>query len=666
MQSMTRALGLLTVVVALSGAPPEQAPPPPGDAAIHAWLDRAASSIEAQFPNDVASADDWRAKRPGYKAEYFDMLGLDPLPPRGPLKATETGRVEGDGFVVENLHYQSVPGLYVTANLYRPAAQVSGERLPAVLYVCGHSRNGRDGGKTMFQSHGAWFARHGYVCLIVDTSELGEVNCTHHGTYSEGRWWWLSRGHTPAGIECWNGIRGLDYLSGRPDVDPERLAVTGISGGGAATFWIAAADERVKVAVPVSGMADLNSYVNDHVVNGHCDCMFLHNAYQWPWTRIAGMIAPRPLLFVNSDADPIFPMNANDRVIARLERLYSKFGASDQVDAVVSVGGHAYRADLRQAIYRFINTHLKGDPAKVEDSEVDLVAESGRGRKFPIESSKLRVFKTDADIPADQINTTIDQHFVPLAKVELPPKADSPEKAQKDFATWKDGLLAGLRRRPFRAFPERVAPAKPGENGRLETEPGIEVALTKLPADDQGPLVVLEVSLDDGDPAEPLIATGAAKARGAYRLQPRGVGPGQWVRKNPPNTVERSLVLVGRTADDGRVWDLASTARYLEMKHGPDTTIRVLGRGKAGVLAAYAALLEPSIDEVVLVDPPGSHMDANSPALLNVLRVLDVPEAIGLIAPRRVIIRGGPDALRERVRAIFDRASLGDRLETTP
>src|SRR5262249_36953765 len=145
------------------------------------------------------------------------------------------------------------------------------EKLPAILYVCGHSARGRDGNKTAFQDHGYWFANNGYICLIVDTLQLGEIPGGHHGTYwrttghykawgltpkpeTEARWGWLSRGYTPAGVECWNGVRGIDYLVSRPDVDPKRIGVTGISGGGAATFWVAAADERVQVAVPVSGM----------------------------------------------------------------------------------------------------------------------------------------------------------------------------------------------------------------------------------------------------------------------------------------------------------------------------------------------------------------------------------------------------------------------------
>ena len=102
-------------------------------------------------------------------------------------------------------------------------------------------------------------------------------------------------------------MRAIDYLETRPEVDPDKIGVTGISGGGAATFWIAAADDRVKVAVPVSGMSDLESYVKNKVINGHCDCMFLYNTYQWDWTTIAAMVAPRPMLFANSDNDPHLP-----------------------------------------------------------------------------------------------------------------------------------------------------------------------------------------------------------------------------------------------------------------------------------------------------------------------------------------------------------------------
>ena len=316
---------------------------------IQAYLRDKTEKIHNRFLAQVESRQQWEQRLPEYRKQYFEMLGLWPLPAKTPLQVTTTGRIEREGFTVELIHYQSRPGLYVPGNLYRPSGASPGQRFPAVFYVCGHRYQGRDGNKTSYQSHGAWFARHGYICLVVDTLQMGEIEAIHHGTYREQRWWWLSRGYTPAGVECWNGIRRIDYLTSRPDVDAERIAVTGISGGGASTFWIAAADPRVAVAVPVSGMADLPSYVTNRVINGHCDCMFLHNAFQWPWARIAALVAPRPLLFVNSDHDRIFPMDANHRVINHLERVYSLFGAGDRVDSVVSMGGHAYRKDIRQA-----------------------------------------------------------------------------------------------------------------------------------------------------------------------------------------------------------------------------------------------------------------------------------------------------------------------------
>jgi dienelactone hydrolase len=324
----SRAAALL-VVAALAASPAlgqEYGKPDtgePGDKMIQEYLAREARKIQDTLPADLKSLADWQKARPEWQQEYFYMLGLWPLPPKTALAATVTGTLRGDGFVVDMLHDQSRPRLYVTGNLYRPADAKEGERMPAVLYVCGHSGMGRNGNETAYQSHGIWLARHGYVCLVLDSLQLGEMAAIHHGTYREGRWWWHARGYAPAGVECLNGMRGIDYLAGRPDVDPDRIAVTGISGGGAATYWIAAADERAKVAVPVSGMADLESYVANRVINGHCDCMFLYNTFQWPWARIAALIAPRPLTVYGGSGETmekvalVYAAGAADKFVRR-------------------------------------------------------------------------------------------------------------------------------------------------------------------------------------------------------------------------------------------------------------------------------------------------------------------------------------------------------------
>jgi dienelactone hydrolase len=458
---------------------------------------------------------------------------------------------------------------------------------------------------------------------MVDTLQLGEIAGIHHGTYREERWWWLSRGYTPAGVECWNGVRGIDYLASRPDVDAERIGVTGISGG--ATFWVAAADDRVKVAVPVSGMADLASYVGNRVINGHCDCMFLYNTYQWHWTEIAGLVAPRPMLFANSDQDPIFPMDANERIINRLERLYSLFGRSDLVDSFVSIGGHDYRQDLRQGAFRFLNTHLKNDPRPVMDTEVDLV-ENSRTEGHPIPPEQLRVFPDDKSIPADALNGRIDESFVEMANPPVPGKGE--------FGNWKTNLLKKLRSVTFAHFPERIpaATAGPGPGAQsgmvwLQTEGNISVRM-KTPAAAPDKEVILVIANED-------LAELKGSEASHYALEPRGIGGTKWSQKNPPNYVERAHYLLGRTVDSGRVWDVIAAARFLKGKH-PGKKLILAGEGRGGLLAAYAAVLEPEIDGVMLETILRSLMEPNAPVLLNALRVCDVPEVLGLIAPKSI------------------------------
>jgi len=651
------ALAIPLVGLAQPYGPPDRESP--GDEMIQAYLARETEKMSAGWAADAKSLADWEKRRPQYVEEYFYMLGLSPKPQKTPLEPVITGSYAGDDYVVEMLHYQSRPQLYVTGNLYRPANAKPGERLPAIFYVCGHSGRGRDGNKVAYQSHGIWLARHGYVCLVVDSLQLGEITAFHHGTYNLGRWWWHSRGYTPAGVEAWNGVRGIDYLLSRPDVDPERIAVTGISGGGAATFWVAAADERVKVAVPVSGMADLESYVSNRVINGHCDCMFLYNTFRWPWTRIAGLVAPRPMLFINSDADRIFPMDANERIIGRLERLYSLYGAGDRVDAVVSVGGHAYRQDIRQAAYRFINAHLKGDARPIGDSEIDIVSEGNNPGPYPIAPQKLRVFPTDADLPADQLNTKIDEQFVPLAKVAAPQAGQ--------FDSWKRSLVTTLKRVSFGYFPDPVPAAaniSKADDGseRMMSEEGIEFRLIRVKDRGQGavqPIILAVLNGDEAGTTPAWLSDVASSDQAIVLCEPRGIGATRWTRKNGPNYVERSHALLGRTVDAGRVWDVMAAAEYLT---ADGKSVVVAGKGAAGLIAAYAAVLDERIARVTLIAPSATHMDSSAPQFLNVLRVCDVPQTLGLIAPRplRIVSTSGHDF--SATMAAYEAAGASDRL----
>ncbi len=648
----------------ISAPVPEGTPPRMlGDVLFEKYLAYEVAKLEDRFLGGATTLAQWKAKRAQMRREFFEMIGLWPLPEKTPLNAKVTGAIEGDNFVVEKLYFQSRPGLYVTANLWRPR-EVKG-KLPGVLLGVGHYNRGRNGHKTFMQDQGKWFARNGYVCLIIDSLARGELAGIHHGLNGvppkrDARWWWIARGYSPAGVECWNAIRSIDYLISRREVDPDRIAVTGLSGGGGLTFWTAAADDRVKAAAAHSGFGDWAAFVMERTLRTHCDCMVPYNTYGWELTTVGALIAPTPLMFVNCDDDIMFPMASNRRVAERLKKIYRMYGQESNFLEYVTHGPpavHSYSADSRMAIFRFLNRQLKGDTGPIVD--VDDV-------RFPEE--ELRAFPTDNDIPAGVLNNEIDRRFVPKASVPLP--------ASGKFDAWRKDLMAGLRKLPFRTFPERIPPAdKAARPNRYffvdwererglhawSTEPGLlaYVALngivsTEPPRTRPVTLVVLNPgeALDKlPEWAAPLIAASEPYAL----LAPRGVGPTAWTEE-PANYVPRAHLCIGRTIDQGRVWDVAAVARRLNY----DGPVKVAGRGPAGILGAYAALFEPAIGEVLVVDPPASHKDG--PFFLNVLRVLDIPDALGMLAPKTLTLVNAGGAAFDKTREIYRRAGAEEKL----
>jgi dienelactone hydrolase len=630
-----------------------------GDIVIEKYLTHTAARLSQRLLDGARTLKEWEARRPRLKEEFLDMLGLWPLPEKTPLKPTITGTIQRDTFVIEKLHFQSRPGLYVTANLYRP--KQSQGKLPAVVLFMGHYNRGRNGHKAFMQDHGMWFATNGYVCLILDTIERSELpGRSHHGLYRDERWWWLSAGFTMAGLETWNGIRAIDYLVSRSDVDPTRITATGLSGGGSMTYFVTAADERVTCAVPASGMTDLESNVTNRLMAIHCDCQIPYNVYGWEFTTIAALITPRPLLFVNSHDDVGFPMAANRRIMARLRTIYDLYKKPDRLDQFVSQGppgGHEYRPDSRVAIFRWINKHNKGTAGIVKDADFKRIPEE-----------QLRVFPKDSDFPKDAINLKADDHFVRLARVSLP-------KAE-EFTAWKRDLIQRLRERSFHRFPERIPVSdrvpSPGNfkfrdlplTDRPQTrttEIGIEVTLKLHGLDTQGkprekPVTLIVLNEDEMPGDIPPWARRLIGEEAVALLSPRGSGPNRFTRQSPVNFVPRALALLGQTVDDGRVWDIAATARWLERKAG----VRIIGRGQSGVLAAYAALFEPSICQVLLLDPPASHR--SGPYFLNVLRTLDIPDALGLLAPTPLTLIDAKDKAFDRTAEIYRLAGAAKNL----
>ncbi|HVK13964.1 MAG TPA: prolyl oligopeptidase family serine peptidase [Gemmataceae bacterium] len=665
-----RPLSLLLLGAALSLAadPPKTPAPLPGEKMIRAYFQRQSKEIADAELRDIKTLADWEKARPVLRQQLLEMLGLWPLPQRTDLKATVTGKVETPKFTVEKLHFQSMPGLYVTGNLYVPKPAPT--KAPTVLYVCGHGNFVKDGisygSKVPYQHHPAWFAEHGYVALVIDTLQLSEIPGLHHGTYREKMWWWHTLGYTPAGVECWNAMRALDYLETRPEVDARRIGVTGRSGGGAYSWWIAATDDRIQCAIPVAGIADLQAHLNEGypgrlekgVIAGHCDCMFMTNTYRWDFATVAALVAPRPLMLGNSDEDDIFPVPGYRRMSEKVRKIYELYGAGSKFTLLETKGKHVDTPELRAGAFRWMNKWLKDDPTEVDPDKPEL-----------LDAKQLKVFDK---APADERNTTIQNTFIKAAEVELP---KSPEVIKGWWPGQREKMMTALKDQVFRGWPGKVpdlnlkpAGDKTHEGVRLRawdftSEEGVELRLWLMTAPgDAKPAMIVLNTLGDADWSEwcadlgpefaELLQLPKAPKRNDAKFKqnaevmkrqnwafaavcPRGVGPTQWAEPGSPTDVQyrRRFALVGQSLDGMRVWDTRRAVQALQAAT-KDTPIWLQGKKDLAGVALYAALYEPAVARLDLWYPPASHKEG--PALLNVRKHMDMPQAVALLNPRPV------------------------------
>jgi dienelactone hydrolase len=671
---------ILFITALLLLAAPLAAQPPKedlsrGEAMIENYFRKQAAEISSKCLTEYTTKREWEAARPELRRQLLEMLGLDPLPARTDLKVQSYGKVEAAKYTVEKLTFQSSPNLYVIAHFYLPKP-LPKDKLPVVLYVCGHGNvvkkiDGQEvsfGSKMSYQHHPAWFAENGYASLIIDTLQLSEIPGIHHGTSRFGMWWWHTLGYTPAGIECWNGIRALDYLETRPEVDMKRVGVTGRSGGGAYSWWIAAADDRVQCIVPVAGIADLQAHLNEGypgrfekgAITGHCDCMFMVNTYRWDFAQVAALCAPRALMLGNSDKDDIFPVPGYRRLADKVRKVYDLYGAGEKFTLLETKGPHLDTPELRIGAFRWMNKWLKDDAKPVTEYKPE---------PLPVEQLKV-LTKT----PEGAINGSIHDYFIKPASIDLP---TSDRVAREWWQGEKQVLEKALREKVFRGWPEKPAAlnVKPAADRSLNgirlrawdftSEEGIDLRVWLMTAPTvEKPLLVVLNALDDAGWEEWCTDLGAefnsallnakskevdpAKFKQNQRVLerqkwafaavcPRGIGPTKW--SEPGGSVDiqmrRRHALVGQTLDGQRVWDVRRALAVLRQPNDlKGVPLWLQGKNEMAGIALYASLFEKDIARLDLWHPPATHKEG--PIFLNVRKQLDMPQALALARPTQV------------------------------
>lgn len=624
---------------------------------------RGAAISRDQFQS-IHNLDDWNRRRPEIRRQFLDMLGLDPLPPRTPLNARVTGSFERPGYRVENIVFESRPKLYVTGNLYLPSKPRTGP-FPPIVYVSGHAP-GLAGAKAQYQHHGVWLARNGFVAFVLDTIEFGEIPGIHHGVHDLAMWHWLSLGYTPAAVEVWNAIRALDYLETRTEVDVTRAGITGRSGGGAVSWFTAAADDRFKVSAPVHGTWSVGPHVAGDTVRENCDCIYFWNTYQFDLPLVGALIAPRPLMIVNASKDGAFPPAGYEPAEQCLRPVYGWYSAPEKLAAFAQETGHQDTPAYRKAADEWLNRWLRKDETPYDEGVIERETDA-----------RLTVLDR---YPADAINEGVDRTFIPAYKLQ----------DYKSLPAWNQRrreLAKALSEKVFRAFPKNRVPfdtwkGKLGGwtqkyadsfNVEFTTEESVRVqgqlfiprnGKTSHPA-----LIYVKGKDDLVFSVDYDLLLSAFADHVVLVLNPRAVDYPMDVNRTASTKMEAALL--GGTLESMQLWDILRSVDYLIDEEKLNlSAISVYGRKQMGGLAIHAAARDSRITRVILDDPPSSHWQG--PALLNILRITDLPEVAGMIAPREIVsITPMPEAYRytRSIYSLFGKldsmrqaASLGEAL----
>ncbi len=342
--------------------------------------------LNGYFPfNPPSSLSEWDVRKEQVRRQILVAEGLWPMPTKTPLNAVVHGKVEGDGFTVEKVYFESAPGFFVTGSLWKP--KVIKGKVPGVMFAHGHWQDARlsmadddavrreiaaggerfeRGGKSIFQSLCVQLARMGCVVwqwdMLSDSDSIQfsreivhkfakqrpEANTeTHWGLYSP-----QAESHLQSimGLQTWNAVRGLDFLLSLPEVDPERTAITGASGGGTQTMLLAAIDDRIKLSFPCVMVST--------AMQGGCTC---ENASLLRIgtgnVEFAGLFAPKPQ-GMNTAND--WTKEMATKGFPDLQKLYETHGKKDNVMLLRGEHfPHNYNAVTRSAFYTFVNKHFK-------------------------------------------------------------------------------------------------------------------------------------------------------------------------------------------------------------------------------------------------------------------------------------------------------------------
>lgn len=313
---------------------------------VYPYLEQEAAALVPQLGWHAANSAEHDAWRAAFKLKLIELLGREPE--RVPLDVQWGETVETETYTRRKVYVRAEAHYWAPAYYFVPK-NVQGKR-PAILCFHGHSGvmpyigEGTEAEREKSRAHSldyaVYFAEHGYVTLAVVQRGWNETR--HEDPYSCER---LARdgfliGKTPICMRVWDGMRLLDFLETRDEVDASRIGAAGLSGGGTTTLFFAALDDRVKLAM----VAGYYCTFRDSIYSiRHCICNCVPHLMEWgEMSDVGALIAPRPLLVISGTEDPIFPIEATKRAFEVLGKTYDLLGARDNLDSDFFEGVHEW------------------------------------------------------------------------------------------------------------------------------------------------------------------------------------------------------------------------------------------------------------------------------------------------------------------------------------
>jgi len=539
-----------------------------------------------------------------------------PTPEKTPLNARTMRVTQRDGYRIENVIFESRPDYFVTANLYVPKGRKM--PMPGVVGTCGHSLNGK--AQESYQSFAQGLARLGYVVLIFDP--VGQAERLQYLTpdlksrYKGGVGEHIQMGNQQTLIGeflgawfAWDGVRALDYLLTREEVDPNHVGVTGNSGGGTQTTWLCGIEQRWTMAAPACFVTTFRRNAENELPADTEQCPPRAMALGLDHSDFLAALAPKPIVILAKERD-YFDVRGAQEAFQRLKKLYSLLGKPDNVELFVGPTYHGYSQENREAMYQFFNKQTSVSNASIEPKLVIEKDETlwctPRGTISDLQDSKtLFTFTSESSKALTASRPKLDSDLLKQATrdlLKLPAKDTTPPEYR---------ILRGVGSRKY--------PTQNYCTYAVETEPGIQALVTRL-SDDQlmsrptrgANRAILYVSHRSADAElrdEPLIEPLRRSEPNAsfFACDVRGIGESQPVicGKNTfldPYGSDYFLAAHGLMLDKPylgqRTFDVMRVIDWLADQGHKE--IHLAGKGWGALAATFAALLSDNVQQLTL------------------------------------------------------------------